>query len=137
MNHLDRRDIVGDGPFVDDGHVQQHDDAAVEGATGPCISSGWTSMRMPRGGRPLVIAKSTPRSCSCSIASTARGVTTLTLVTTVPSTSAGTAAIVWGVEIEASAIFAPTFSDGTLGRVKSVILAWRRDIRPGNVFNMN
>ena len=48
----------------------------LKAAIGPRNSSGWTSMRMPRGGRPLVMANSTPRSCSFSIASIARGVTT-------------------------------------------------------------
>ena len=66
----------------------------LKAAIGPRISSGWTSMRMPRGGRPLVMANSTPISCSRSIASIARGVTTLALLTRVPSTSAKTAATV-------------------------------------------
>ena len=79
----------------------------LKAAIGPRISSGWTSIRMPRGGRPLVIAKSTPRSCSRSIAAIARGVSTLSLVTKVPSTSAKTPAIVTVAGIEASAMSLP------------------------------
>ena len=80
----------------------------LKAAIGPCISSGCTSMRMPRGGRPLVIANSTPRWWSCSIASIARVVTTFALVTRVPSTSAKTAAIGWGGGSGASVMCSPT-----------------------------
>jgi hypothetical protein len=65
----------------------------LKAAIGTFRPSGSTSIRRPRGGRPLVSAKSTPRSCSRRTASIARGVRTLAFVTSVPSTSASTAAI--------------------------------------------
>ncbi len=60
----------------------------LNAAIGVCRSSGSVSIAMPRGGRPLVIAKITPASCSLCAASTARLVSTLSWVTSVPSTSA-------------------------------------------------
>ena len=51
----------------------------LKAAIGPFMRSGSTSIRMPRGGRPLVIAKSTPRSWSSCTARIARGVSTLSL----------------------------------------------------------
>jgi hypothetical protein len=55
--------------------------------------SGSTSIRMPNGGRPLVIANTIPRSRRRCTAPSARSVSTLSLVTSVPSTSASTAEI--------------------------------------------
>jgi hypothetical protein len=45
-------------------------------------------MAMPRGGRPLVMAMTMPASCSARTAATAWSVRILSLVTSVPSTSA-------------------------------------------------
>src|SRR5690348_6794833 len=53
------------------------------------------SIDMPRGGRPLVMAKSIPASRSLATAATARSVRTLSWVTSVPSTSARSSRIDW------------------------------------------
>ena len=45
-------------------------------------------MLMPRGGRPLVMASAMPASCSSRAAAFAASVSTLSSVTSVPSTSA-------------------------------------------------
>src|SRR5262245_57577595 len=63
----------------------------LNAAIGARIASGSTSIAIPRGGRPLVIAKATPSSWSLWAAATARGVRALADVTNVPSTSASTA----------------------------------------------
>src|ERR1700722_8954441 len=57
-------------------------------AIGVVSLSGSISMDMPRGGRPLVTAKSIPASFSFPTAVMARSVRTLSWVTSVPSTSA-------------------------------------------------
>ena len=65
----------------------------LKAAIGIVSPSGSTSMRRPRGGRPLVIVKITPASRIRLTASIARGVITFSFVTTVPSTSASSTAI--------------------------------------------
>ncbi len=60
----------------------------LKAAMGVVIRRGSTSIDMPRGGRPLVMAKSTPCASSACTASTARGVSSFSFVTSVPSTSA-------------------------------------------------
>src|SRR5215469_387153 len=81
----------------------------LKAAIGVCRSSGSISMAMPRGGRPLVITKITPASCSLCTASTARSVSTLSCVTSVPSTSASSSLTV-GV-----AISLPSAQESRLG----------------------
>src|SRR5580658_2503593 len=60
----------------------------LKAAIGMVSWSGSTSIDMPRGGRPLVMAKSIPACLSFATAATARSVSTLSWVTSVPSTSA-------------------------------------------------
>ena len=55
--------------------------------------SGSISIAMPRGGRPLVTANLMPALSSAATAAMARSVRTLSLVTTVPSTSASSSEI--------------------------------------------
>ena len=62
-------------------------------ATGVRSASGSINIAMPRGGRPLVIAKAMPAACSAFTAAAARGVSTFSAVTRVPSTSARTSEI--------------------------------------------
>jgi len=62
-------------------------------ATGVRSASGSISMDMPRGGRPLVIAKWISAACSAFTAALARDVSTFSAVTSVPSTSARTSEI--------------------------------------------
>ena len=62
-------------------------------ATGVRRANGSISIAMPRGGRPLVIAKAMPAACSAFTAARARGVSTFSAVTSVPSTSARTSEI--------------------------------------------
>ena len=61
--------------------------------TGVRSASGPISIDMPRGGRPLVMAKSIPAICSALTAARARDVSTFSAVTSVPSTSARTSEI--------------------------------------------
>ena len=56
-------------------------------AIGVVRFSGPASISMPRGGRALVIAKAIPAAFSLPTAAMARGVSTLSWVTIVPSTS--------------------------------------------------
>jgi len=63
---------------------------ALKAAIGVVRLSGSTSIDMPFGGRPLVTANKIPASPSLRTASIARSVSTLSLVTRVPSTSART-----------------------------------------------
>src|SRR5499425_1956002 len=60
----------------------------LKAAIGVLSPSGSISIDMPRGGRPLVIAKSIPACFSFPAAAMARSVRTLSWVTSVPSTSA-------------------------------------------------
>jgi hypothetical protein len=60
-------------------------------AIGVCRASGSINIAMPRGGRPLVIAKAMPARSSSFTAARARGVSNLSAVTRVPSTSPGQA----------------------------------------------
>src|SRR5215471_10375280 len=60
----------------------------LNAAIGVVSPSGSMSIDMPRGGRPLVIAKSIPACLSFPTAAMARSVRTLSWVTSVPSTSA-------------------------------------------------
>ena len=60
----------------------------LKAAIGVSICRGSTSISMPRGGRPLVRAKSTPAWRRLRTAATASSVRTLSWVTSVPSTSA-------------------------------------------------
>ncbi len=62
-------------------------------AIGVRSASGSINIAMPRGGRPLVIAKAMPAACNAFTAATARGVSTFSAVTRVPSTSARTSEI--------------------------------------------
>src|SRR5579872_1135968 len=62
-------------------------------AIGVLSCSGSNSMSMPRGGRPLVMAKRMPTSPRRRTAACARSVSTLSSVTRVPSTSASTSEI--------------------------------------------
>ncbi len=62
-------------------------------ATGVRSANGSISIAMPRGGRPLVIAKPMPAPCRACTAAAARRVSTLSAVTSVPSTSASTSEI--------------------------------------------
>ncbi len=59
----------------------------LNAATGVSSASGSTSISIPRGGRPLVTANSTPASCSRWTASTERAVSAFSELTSVPSTS--------------------------------------------------
>ena len=63
-------------------------------ATGVCSANGSISIAMPRGGRPLVIAKTMPAEWSAFTAAPARAVNTFSAVTRVPSTSARTNEII-------------------------------------------
>src|ERR1700722_10316503 len=60
----------------------------LKAAIGVVSWSGSMSIDMPRGGRPLVMAKSIPACLSFATAAMARSVRTLSWVTSVPSTSA-------------------------------------------------
>ena len=60
----------------------------LKAAIGVLSPSGSISIDMPRGGRPLVTAKSIPACFSFPTAAMARSVRTLSWVTSVPSTSA-------------------------------------------------
>jgi hypothetical protein len=60
----------------------------LNAAIGVVMASGSMSMDMPLGGRPLVMANRIPASPRLRTALTARSVTTLSGVTSVPSTSA-------------------------------------------------
>ena len=62
-------------------------------ATGVRSANGSINIAMPRGGRPLVIANAMPAVCSAFTAAAARGVSTFSAVTRVPSTSARTSEI--------------------------------------------
>ena len=62
-------------------------------ATGVRSDNGSINIAMPRGGRPLVIANAIPAACNAFTAATARGVSTFSAVTRVPSTSARTSEI--------------------------------------------
>ena len=62
-------------------------------ATGVRRANGSISIAMPRGGRPLVIAKAMPAVWRAFTAAPARGVSTFSAVTSVPSTSARTSEI--------------------------------------------
>ena len=62
-------------------------------ATGVRSANGSINIAMPRGGRPLVIAKAIPAASSAFTAATARDVSTFSAVTSVPSTSARTSEI--------------------------------------------
>src|SRR5262245_23733246 len=68
-------------------------------AMGVSIRSGSISMAIPFGGRPLVMAKRMPDSRSRSTARRARSVSTLSCVTSVPSTSARSSEILGGLII--------------------------------------
>src|SRR5690349_19896683 len=59
-------------------------------AIGVSSLSASNSIAMPRGGRPLVMAKRTPALCNALTAPCARSVSTFCSVTSVPSTSAST-----------------------------------------------
>ena len=59
-------------------------------ATGVRSANGSINIAMPRGGRPLVMAKAMPAVWSAFTAAAARGVSTFSAVTRVPSTSART-----------------------------------------------
>ena len=62
--------------------------APLNAAIGVVSPSGPTSIAIPRGGRPLVIASATPAARSRATASHAPAVSRLSRVTSVPSTSA-------------------------------------------------
>jgi hypothetical protein len=64
------------------------DDAAVEPGDRRLDLQGLDEQAMPRGGRPLVIAKITPASRKSRTAAMASSVSTFPCVTSVPSTSA-------------------------------------------------
>ena len=74
----------------------------LKAAIGVVRPRGSTSMPMPRGGRPLVIAKRIPALPSSLTAWIASSVSTFSLVTRVPSTSASKSRIDGVLSVESA-----------------------------------
>src|ERR1700678_4072106 len=106
----------------------------LKAAIGVLRFSGSISIDMPRGGRPLVIAKRIPASPSLRTASTARSVRTLSGVTSVPSTSARTSLMLLSLLFKRSPrvlrLAVPPVLDQRSGRRDYDDAAYRGDRQP-------